>query len=542
MKKTMVVLMTVMMTAGFNWSLPQETAVANQTSPKGSDVSFMTSVTTLNYQGQKAQNRVQTASLAKIKRQITSTGAMYTLSGEGGLRIGKDGQASFYKVSPVMVNRNSVDRLSSAQKGLEPWLTVINDTLNGLTHKHMVSEAWEEPIVLSLGNVFPQTIQVRFRARPLPEPDSKWTLITADSGLISFRALDEKYQDTLIYGRYRGVLVYSPEADAFLQSAAAFNLYHGEDQFRIEQMHFAADANGKQLQPVLNVGPYLDFKPEAPPIATPGQFPSWCVQAAQFLDILHLAIMTAAEGSTNRVPIDMVDQSLSNILNHDYPGMEKVLGRAAADAWVGEYMKIFDFWNDLRKKGLAKATYNLGKSLGKDFIIDALPFGIGNIYKLIELDFTVAKAVEDQMDYDLNKVMKAPFSQPARPVLTKPAPPVQIKQPPPPTTQIKQPKKGSGIIGLGTISDILIGAGLLSGIGAYIGLKPGGNGGGDDCAPYHGEECVSYSFPGPTSVYILIPVGCDCPSGTEGGNSYEDQETYDGITYNRCFCTKWIFK
>ncbi len=415
MNKNIAILMVILMAVGFNWSFPQGPVVAKQTKPKGLTVSFMTSVATLDYQGQKVQNRVQTVSLAKIERQISSGGAAYALSGQGGLRIGKEGKGAFYGVSPITVNRDlSNDRLSSDIKGLAPWLNIINGTLNGLIHKHMASEAWEEPITLSLGEAFPESLQVRFSARPLPEPDSKWILITADSGLISFRALDEKYRDSLIYGQYRGTLIYAPKEDAFLQAAATFILYHGEDKFRIEQLHFAADANGNQLYPVLNVGPYLNFKPEAPAIATQGAIPSWCIQAAHVLDALHLAIMTAAEGSTNPEPISNVSQLLLNSINHDYNFIEKMVGKLAAEEFLGDWMKVLNFYNTEREGGTVKAIYELVKDLSKDLIVaglKVLPFGIGNIYKIVDLNLTALEASMDQMDYDVNKLMRAPFSQ-----------------------------------------------------------------------------------------------------------------------------------
>lgn len=423
--------------------IAQDSVKAKPAAPKSATISFMTSFSTLNYQGQKAQNRAQTASFAKIERQTSSTGATYALSGKGGLRIGQDGKALFYEAPPITVNRNLADRLSSDKRGLSLWLSVINGTLNGLTHKRMASGDWEESIPLSLDDGFPETIQARFRAQPLPEPDSKWILITADSGLISFRALDVKYQDSLIYGRYQGVLVYSPTEDEFLQAAAAFTLYHGEDKFRIEQLHFAADANGKQLYPVLNVGPHLDFKAEAPVIATPGEFPSWCVQAAQVLDILHLTMMTAAEGSTNPSSImTLVDQSLLNW--HTFSaGMEREMAVAKTlleqseivNKYLGAWLKTLTFIETQRREGTAKAMYGLAKDLGKDLIVAAinvLPLGIGQMYQVMELAFTIQQASFDQMDYDLEQMMRAPFSRPApKPAITgETPPPDEVKEPP----------------------------------------------------------------------------------------------------------------
>jgi hypothetical protein len=499
-------------------------AVANQTAPKGSAVSFMTSVATLNYQGQKAQNRAQTVSLAKIERQTSSTGATYALSGQGGFRIGKDGTAVFYKASPLTVSRNlSDDRLSSDKKGLSLWLTVINGTLNGLTHKHMISGAWEEPITLSLGDAFPETIHARFRAQPLPEPDSKWIVITADSGLISFRALDEKYQDSLIYGRYQGVLVYSPTEDAFLQAAAAFTLYHGEDQFRIEQLHFAADASGNQLNPVLDVGPYLNFKPEAPTIATQASFPSWCAQATQVLDILHLAIMTAAEGSTNPVTVFMVEKSILNLINHDYSAIEKILGKVAADEFLGNWMKILEFSYNLRKEGMAKAMYELAKDVSKDFILDVLPFGLGYMYKTMELEMTVAQAVMDKMAYDISKL--TPFRGSLAPQSVRPETP----PPPPPSDQIKQPKKGAGEMSPGTKLLLGVGGVLLAGVGVYA-LVKGLKGLTNDCEP---TWICGETKNGIQTTGGLVLEKCDCPSNTR----YAGMDNVSaGGPYKICAC------
>jgi hypothetical protein len=435
-------------------------AVANQTAPKGSAVSFVTSVATLNYQGRKAQNRAQTGSLAKIERQTSSTGATYALSGEGGLRIGKDGTAAFYGVSPIMVNRNlSDDRLSSDEKGLSLWLTVINDTLNGLTHKHMASGAWEESISLSLGDEFPETIHAGFRAQPLPKPDSKWILITADSGYISFRALDEKYQDSLIRGRYRGVLVYSPTEDEFLQAAAALTLYHGEDQFRIEQLHFAADASGKQLNPVLDVRSYLDFKQEAPTITTQGSFPSWCVQATQVFDILHTAIMTAAEGSTNWVPITIADHALLNWICRDAYGMAKIFGRAVAELYVEDWMKLLDFIDNLRKEGKAKALYELAKDLANDLLWGSGPFArAAQFKKFMDLYAAVVwQSVSDLMQYDIDRLMAFPAAPAPQPTV-----PTKPPSPTPPPTPPPTPKTGSGA---GAITAVAVA--VAAGVGAY---------------------------------------------------------------------------
>jgi len=336
-------------------------AAAAQAVPPVADIFFMTSVSTLNYQGREAQNRAQTVSIARIERQFTSTGAAYSLSGEGGLQVGKEGTGVFYDVSPVTVNRDAADRLSSNLQGLKPWLAVINGTLDGLTHKHMTSGNWDETLALSLGEGFPEKARVWFWARPLPEPDSHWILITADSGLLSFGALDPQFQDSPIYGRYRGVLVYSPTQDDFLQAAASFSLYHGEDQFRIEQLHYGSDAKGNQLHPGLDVGPYLNFAPEEPVITAPGVLPSWCVQAAHVLEMLHLAVMTAAEGATNQIGVDLTTQAMLNALNH-----ESFLREVAKNNFWSKVGEIFDFAESQRPDLVSKPMAQLGQSLAEN--------------------------------------------------------------------------------------------------------------------------------------------------------------------------------
>ncbi|MHB8055366.1 MAG: hypothetical protein ACYDH3_08970 [Candidatus Aminicenantales bacterium] len=335
--------------------------VAPQVVRPVTDVTYMTSVTTLNYQGRGAQNLARTASFARIERQMTSTGAAYFLSGEGGLQVGKEGPGVFYDVSPVTVNRNAADRLSCDLHGLNPWLAVINGTLDGLTHKHMTSGNWDETLALSLGEGFPEKARVWFWARPLPEPDSHWILITADSGLLSFGALDPEAQDSPIYGRYRGVLVYSPTQDDFLQAAASFTLYHDEDQLRIEQLHYAADAEGNQLHPGLDVGPYLHLAPEEPVITAPGAFPSWCVQAAHVLDMLHLAVMTAAEGATNRVGVNLANHSILNPVNH-----ETRLRNAATNDFFSKWAEAQSLANSQHPNWGKRPINQLGKSMAEN--------------------------------------------------------------------------------------------------------------------------------------------------------------------------------
>ena len=56
-------------------AMAQDSGKAKPTVASDTAVFYMTSASTLSYQGQKSQNRVKTASLAKIERQMTSSGA-----------------------------------------------------------------------------------------------------------------------------------------------------------------------------------------------------------------------------------------------------------------------------------------------------------------------------------------------------------------------------------------------------------------------------------------------------------------------------------
>lgn len=261
MKKLVTVILVVFMVAGLQWSWPQSTrSVAKPSVAISVDVSYVTSITTLNFQGQNDQFLARRTSRAEISRQKKANGATYTLSGEGGMRIGREGEPVFYKASPVIVDRELPDDiLLSNQEELNTWFSVVNTTIRRLAQKgkHMRSGSWEDAIFLPQCDGFPGTIRAQFWARPLPAPDDRWILITVDSGLLSFEALDQKYKNLKIQGRYRGILAYSPGEDTFLEAAGAFTLYHGEDRFRIEQVQYAADAEGKQLRPVPDLGGIL---------------------------------------------------------------------------------------------------------------------------------------------------------------------------------------------------------------------------------------------------------------------------------------------
>jgi len=541
MKKTLAVLVMVIMAVGFDWSLLQgshdEVQVAGE---KGSAVSFMASASTLNFQGQKTQNRFQTASLAKIERQTSPAGATYALSGQGGYQMENVGTAAYYEVSPITVNRDPAGRLSTDRKGLNPWLTVVNSTLNGLSRKNMTMGTWEEPITLALGEGFPETVQARFRARPLPEPDSKWTLITADSGLISFRALDAKYQDAVIYGRYQGVLVYAPKEDTFLQAAAAFTLYRGEDKFRIEQFQYAADSGGNQLYPILDAGPFLNFATEEPKITVQGVFPSWCIQAAYVLDILHLAVMTAAEGCTNPAPVSMVGQSSLNLIYHVYYSEEDVLRRSAKDQFLRDWKDLQDLAKSQHIDWTSKPIFNVGQELSKGFIPNSVPSG-SDVFKTflgkpMKPLYVAAKKMIDGKLYDIKLINDFPNALPPAPpgptTVSTPAPkPAAPKEPPPQPPPDKVKKPDSTIDTLNSLLDDLLwpALALAGGAGVYFLAK----GSSDDCAPLGGDKCYSDSYI--QAVYILVAVSCDCPSGTK---DVQDpyRETYNGITYRPCHC------
>jgi len=502
-------------------------AAATPSAAKGSTVSYMASASTLNFQGQKTQNRFQTASLAKIERQTSPAGATYALSGQGGFQMENVGTAAYYEVSPITVNRDPAGRLSTDRKGLNPWLTVVNSTLSGLSRKNMTMGTWEEPITLALGEGFPETVQARFRARPLPEPDSKWTLITADSGLISFRALDAKYQDAVIYGRYQGVLVYAPKEDTFLQAAAAFTLYHGEDKFRIEQFQYAADSGGNPLYPILDAGPFLNFATEEPKITAQGVFPSWCIQAAYVLDILHLAVMTAAEGCTNPAPVSMVGQSSLNLIYHVYYSEEEVLRQSAADQFLGDWKKLQDLAKSQHIDWTSKPIFNVGQELSKGFISNSVTSG-SDVFKTFlgkpmkPLYVASHKMIDGKM-YDIKLINDFPNALPPAPpgptTVSTPAP-----QPAPPPDKVKKAPASAG--GNALLWELLL-AGLGGAAAAYeLGLF-GGGGGDVDCEfmyrtvkPLSKNLCEWMEEEGDPWIFS-VPLECGCLYGTKdtGGRS-----------------------
>ncbi len=445
MKRIVAVLVMALMVAGFDWSFALSAGPrADQAAPKGSEAFFRTSVTTLDYLGRTAQNRARTTALVRIDRQNTATEATYTLTGEAGIRLGNDGAPAFYGVPPVKLARAlSNDLLSNPQKSpaLEPWVKIINRTLMGLTRKHMTSGEWEETIDLGLGDEFPGAIRARFWAQALPEPESRWILVTAETGLLSFTPLDRRYEEAPVYGRYRGVLIYAPSDDAFNQSAAALTLYRGEERCRVERLQFAADASGKNLYPALDVREYLGASGEPLPIASPGAFPSWSSQSSLVFDILNAAMMTAAEGATNWPGVAEVEQVLLNIINHDYFVIAKVLGQAAAEEFLGEWMKALRFYQNSAKDGALKALGELAGEILQDKAIEMIGLavgmpGLGTALVLIELEKTLfALAVKEwQKEIAAARALNRqprPVLQPTSPP-PRPAPPVDVGNTTPP--------------------------------------------------------------------------------------------------------------
>jgi hypothetical protein len=493
-------------------------AATTPSAAKDSRMIYVKSASTLSFQSQKIQNRVKTASLAKIDRKKTSTGFTYALSGDGAVMVGKVGEAAFYGVSPLNVNRSAADRLSSDRRGLSPWLDIVNRTLDGLTHKHMAPGVWEESLALPFGKLGPASLKVHFRARALPAPDDKWILITADSGLVPFSALDEEYQDSLIYSRYLGVLIYSPKEDELLQSADAFTAYHGEDQLRIEQTYFAADANGNQLYPALDVGPFLNFSPEDPAVTTPGPLPSWCIQAADVLDFEHLAVMTAAEGSTNWEPISFAEQSFLNLIHHHFDLVKQVLSNGGALDFLGQ-------WNALLMKVATKGIGDYGfwlwdvVSLDLPLTVARMPSSINWWVDINKPLYVSAKKMINGKLYDIKLINDFPYGPPVQPA--QPIYPIQPTTPVQPTPPPDEVKKAPGDAVLWAILGGVLGAGA----GAYeLGLFGGSSsdsGASDECKSQY-KQCSSSG--GIEVVGFYISLSCQCPSGTfdytESGESY----------------------
>ncbi len=213
-----------------------------------------------------------------------------------------------------------------------------------------------------------------------------------------------------IQGRYRGVLVYSPDQDTFLESAAALTLYppsmedgRERDRFRIEQIQYSSDSEGKQLLPVPDIGDYLGFAPREVSSSPQGRLPAWCAQASTLFNLLHMASMSAAEGSTNP-SLAGIEQKLLDLIEHEYAATEKVLGRAAADELLGDWMKLIDAWQTGQTLGVPKALLDLAVDHAKDAFLEALPFNMGKQYQILKFTEDVANATIAELDQGINRI------------------------------------------------------------------------------------------------------------------------------------------
>jgi hypothetical protein len=509
MKKTVVCFLMTMMALGFRWNFPLPSqSPGEDAGATGAEVSYVTSLQTTYFQGKQEQNQARLFSLAKVERRASAGGAAYALSAEAGLQVGASGNPALFTAQPITVNRDGDGLLKNNQSGLAPMFALINRTLSGLVHRRMGSGVWSETIPLRLGDGFPEEVQAEFWVQPLPEPHGRWTLVSADSGLFSFSPLDRKFKDSPIYGRYRGILVYSPAANEFLQSASSFILYHGEDQFRLEQLQFAADESGRQRQPLLDAGAFLDFMPGPPAIAKPGAFPSWCSQAALLFDVLHLSLMTAAEGATNPVGPGLIEQSLIDLISRDYNAMEKFLGKAAADQFLGDWMKILKFSLEAGAGKVGKALLNLARDVGKEIGLNALPFGIGNIYRIFELQRDAIDAAQEQIRQDIQKLR--PFqAKTATPAASSGGGEIEssvIKEGGPAKPH---PRLSLPVMILGLAGGVALGLFLIQKL-----KKVSSPDGGDDCGSYWDKFKCGQVVNGIEYTGGLVPSRCDCPKNT----------------------------
>lgn len=516
MKKTVALLVIVLMAAGFEWGyVLSPRAGAGQSVANSSDTLYRAAITTLEYQGRKVQNRVQTVMSSRADRRKNATEATYTLSGEAGMRVGKDGQPAYYQSPPVRLRRNlSTDLLSNGQQspGLDRWVGIINRTLSGLTHKHMTAGEWEEVVDLQLGAGFPDSIRARFWASPLPAPENRWVLITVETGLLSFVPLDRRYEEVPVYGRYRGVLVYAPAEDAFRQSGATLDVYRGEERYRIQYLQFATNEEGTRLYPALDVREVLGLAEEPLPIAAQGAFPSWCAQSSLVFDVLNAAMMTASEGATNWEGIAGIEQGLIDLINHDYNAIYKFLGKAAAEEFLGDWMKALRFSANLESQGAGTALWELSKELAEDALLAvAVASGLGLpvlVYKAAKFEMELGAALLAEMAKDIaaERALRArPKPTPLRPYAKpKPQPPpVRVEEPPKPESKpgeqrpAKPPKKpGSGLKIVAAI--VGIAAGVVGGL--YLakliqgGSTEEGGGGGSGGFEIAVENRSSYSI------------------------------------------------
>jgi len=503
---------------------------------RNSTTSYVVSSTWLNYQGKDVQNVARRASLTKIERAASSTGATYAVSGRGGIQVGSEFGPAFFSAKPLILKRSAADnRLSSDLKSMAVWLGNINETLSRLRYKRMALGAWEETVFLPDDDSFPKAIQARFRARPLPAPDEKWIAIAAETGLITFKAIDEKAPGAAIYGRYQGVLVYSPAENAFNQAAAVLTLYQEDNQFRIEQVHFAADAKGNPLYPALDVGSYLNLKDSAPKITIAGAFPTWCVQASQIFSLLHMAVMTAAEGSTNPFDVDITPNELefNKLAWQSYKDTGDLLEQSnALNNRLGAWIKAVEFIFRYRNNGYYDAMTNLIMDIAPGIIFEgicdvamiAMPqwaFAIKCIQYGTPLALMAYNYWKTYNFYNMMKDLAPPEPAPTtpRPSITQPIP----AAPPP---DVVKPSNTAAADSGSIMDDMLLPLLLVAaGGGAYLlanGLK--------DCSPNH--ECGTSGGIG--AVVVFVPEGCDCPSGSSIISGYTT--TSGGKTFQACGC------
>jgi hypothetical protein len=286
---------------GFTYGQGMRIQKNKAVSIKSNAASYVVSVGTIKYQGTDSGNIVQTVSRAKVMRQGSGKVVDYSMAATGGMRVGKNMEILDFDISPLHLSRNTFsEEISGAGQGLDLSLYVVNETLSRIAQKQLGAGKWEHTIALSLGEAFPKQLNVQFAANHADINNRKVIVITANSGMLSYRGMDENNADLKIFGRYKGVLIYSPEDNELYQAASAFTIYKEEEQLRIEQMHYATDASGQNPRyPLADVRSFLGRDESSQIIGKEGPFPPWAVQALRVFDVIHTAIMTAGEGYTN---------------------------------------------------------------------------------------------------------------------------------------------------------------------------------------------------------------------------------------------------
>lgn len=209
-----------------------------------------------------------------------------------------------------------------------------------------------------------------------------------------------------------------------------------------------------------------------------------------------------------------------DLIQYDYTVSEKVLGRAAADQLLGDWMKLLDTWKTGLTSGCGKALWNFGLNHSIGRAPAALPYNaaLPNNMRLQIQYALFAKDLADGMIEDiqngLDKMAGINYQvlKQSSPPSTPPVDPSQPKAPA--TGEVKTPKirprdnPGTVILGLSALA--------LMGFGIYkLGVLEGWWGSGSvDCDYWwNASKCIGPDWANEGYRYS-VPKTCGCVPGT----------------------------